>query len=139
MENSTKVNFRRKSFALIAIVLMMTSALLTTATFTAKAAGTDYVAGSPMQGTTSGVVGDLSSGATPSYTVDSVAFLSVSPSPIGVGQYALVNMWITPPISPNRFLSGFYVDDCKARWNYRNCRSNGLIPSRRHSMVYILP
>ena len=83
MENSTKVNFRRKSFALIAIVLMMTSALLTTAAFTAKAASADVIPGSPMQGATSGVVGDLQSGANPSITIDTVAFLSVSPSPIG--------------------------------------------------------
>ena len=59
MENSTKVNFKKKSFALIAIVLMMTSALLTTAAFTAKAATADVIPGSPMQGATSGVVGDL--------------------------------------------------------------------------------
>jgi hypothetical protein len=112
MENSTKVNFRKKSFALIAIVLMITSALLTSATFmqTAKASSSDYIAGSPMQGTTSGVVGALASGVTPSITVSAVAFLSVSPNPIGVGQTALVNMWTTPPVSPNRFESGYYVD-----------------------------
>ncbi|MGZ4849897.1 MAG: outer membrane protein assembly factor BamB family protein [Candidatus Bathyarchaeia archaeon] len=110
MENLIKVNFRRKSFALIAIVLMMTSALLMSAAFTAKASATDVIPGSPMQGATSGVVGDLSSGANPSVTMDTVAFLSVSPSPIGIGQTALVNMWTTPPISPNRFQSGYYVD-----------------------------
>ncbi len=110
MENLIKVNFRRKSFALIAIVLMMTSALLMSAAFTAKASAADVIPGSPMQGATSGVVGDLSSGANPSVTMDTAAFLSVSPSPIGIGQTALVNMWTTPPISPNRFQSGYYVD-----------------------------
>jgi len=48
-----------------------------------------------MQGTTSGVTGALASGVTPSITVAPVAFLSVSPNPIGVGQSALVNMWTT--------------------------------------------
>ena len=89
---------------------MMTSALLMSAAFTAKASTADVIPGSPMQGATSGVVGDLQSGVTPSITMDTVAFLSVSPSPIGIGQTALVNMWTTPPISPNRFQSGYYVD-----------------------------
>ena len=108
MRNLTKP-IKNKSFALIAIVLMLTSVIMLT-TPSAKASGSDYVAGSPMQGTTSGVVGDLASGKTPSITLNTVAFLSVSPSPIGVGQTALVNMWTTPPISPNRFNSGYYVD-----------------------------
>ena len=89
---------------------MLTSAFFVSAAFIAKASTADVIPGSPMQGATSGVVGDLQSGATPTITMDTVAFLSVSPSPIGVGQTALVNMWTTPPISPNRFQSGYYVD-----------------------------
>ena len=108
MNNLSNQTLKHKSFAIFAIVIMMTSIAMIA--LPAKASGTDYVAGSPQQGTTAGVVGALASGVTPSITMDTVAFLSVSPSPIGVGQTALVNMWTTPPVSPSRFQSGYYVD-----------------------------
>jgi hypothetical protein len=57
-----------------------------------------------------GISGTLPSGSTADITVDSRAFLSFSPTTIGVGQTLLVNMWVNPPISPNRYLNGFTVD-----------------------------
>jgi hypothetical protein len=41
--------------------------------------------------------------------VDTNPYLSVTPNPTGIGQYVLVNFWITPPPSANRFLAGFTV------------------------------
>jgi hypothetical protein len=60
-----------------------------------------------------GTSGALPSGVTPDITVDTRAFLSFSPNPIGVGQTLLVNMWTNPPISPNRFQSGYSVEIMK--------------------------
>ncbi len=116
MKNFAKEPIKKKSFALILAVLMMTSALLLASPLllTAKAQNysfpnTGYVTGSPNQGPTSGVTGPLASGVTPSVTVSPEAFLSFSPNPIGKGQTLLVNMWTTPPISPMRFQSGYVV------------------------------
>ncbi|XHH09990.1 MAG: PQQ-binding-like beta-propeller repeat protein [Candidatus Bathyarchaeia archaeon] len=57
----------------------------------------------------SGISGSIPSGSTASVTVDARAFLSFSPQTIGIGQELLVNMWVNPPISPNRYLNGFTV------------------------------
>ena len=115
MENSTKVNFRRKSFALIAIVLMMTSVILLTSPYTIAPvkASSGFIPGSPSQGTTAGVTGPLASGIAPNLTVTTNPFLSFSPTTIGLGQTLLVNMWTTPPISPMRWQSGYTVDIIK--------------------------
>ena len=90
MRNLTNESFKKKFFALIAIILMMTSAMLVSATFimqTAKASSSGLIPGSPMQGATSGVVGALGAGITPTISVNPVAFLSFSPNPIGLGQH----------------------------------------------------
>ncbi|MEM2130219.1 MAG: PQQ-binding-like beta-propeller repeat protein [Candidatus Bathyarchaeia archaeon] len=52
--------------------------------------------------------GPLPSGATPSITITTEAYLSVSPNPIGVGQSAIVNMWLHPPIHVNRQFKGAF-------------------------------
>jgi hypothetical protein len=57
----------------------------------------------------SGISGALPTGATPSVTVDTQAWLSFSPNPIGIGQALLVNMWTTSPVSPMRFHQGYKV------------------------------
>ena len=51
----------------------------------------------------------MPSGVTPSVIVDTNPYLSISPNPTGVNQYILVNFWITPPPSAQRFLAGFTV------------------------------
>ena len=41
--------------------------------------------------------------------VETHPYLSVSPNPTGIGQYILLNFWITPPPSNQRFLSRYTV------------------------------
>lgn len=48
-------------------------------------------------------------GVTPSATVDSIAYLSFRPNPVGTGQPVLVNMWTVPPLNRNRYHSGYTV------------------------------
>jgi hypothetical protein len=51
----------------------------------------------------------LPSGVTPDYSLDTTAYLSVRPNPIGVGQPFLVNIWIVPPLHVSHYLSGYTV------------------------------
>jgi hypothetical protein len=53
-------------------------------------------------------VGALPSGITPSITISTVSYLSVSPNPIGVNQPLLINVWTQPPININRQYIGSY-------------------------------
>ncbi len=52
-------------------------------------------------------------GVTPSITIDTHSYMSLSPNPIGVGQSLLVNLWLEPPSQYNRYFSGFTVDITK--------------------------
>jgi hypothetical protein len=49
------------------------------------------------------------SGVTPNVTIATTAFISVSPTPIGVGQDVLINLWLEPPIAYQRYFSGYTV------------------------------
>ena len=51
----------------------------------------------------------LPSGVTANITVDTLAFLSFSPNPVGVNQQVLVNIWFNPPTHYNRYLAGISV------------------------------
>jgi hypothetical protein len=72
--------------------------------------------GTPTQ---TGYVGPTTppSGVTPDFTIYPLAFLSVSPNPIGVGQEALVNMWITFPSGEGKFMNGYTVTITKPDGN----------------------
>lgn len=51
----------------------------------------------------------LPAGVTPDYSVNTNAFLSFRPSPVGLGQSILVNVWVEPPIHVSRYLKGYNV------------------------------
>lgn len=48
-------------------------------------------------------------GAVINTTITTTAFMSVSPNPIGVGQSALINLWLEPPVQYNRYFSGYTI------------------------------
>lgn len=50
------------------------------------------------------------SGVTVDHEIQSTAFLSVTPNPIGVNQQLLINMWLTFPSAENRFCADYTVD-----------------------------
>ncbi len=49
-------------------------------------------------------------GVTPDQIIDTIAYLSCSPSTVGVGQDVLVNIWATPPINVNLLHTGYTVE-----------------------------
>jgi hypothetical protein len=55
----------------------------------------------------------IPAGETPDYTIYPLAFLSVSPNPIGLGQELLVNMWITFPSGEGKYMTGYTVNITK--------------------------
>ncbi len=55
----------------------------------------------------------IPTGVTPSITIPTEAFMSVSPNPIGKDQEILVNLWMEPPTQTNRYFSGFTVEITK--------------------------
>ena len=88
---------KQKISAIVILVLMMTSVAL--------------VFDMPVKAqlsATQPTVGALPSGVTPSITVSTISYLSVSPDPIGVNQQLLVNVWTQPPININRQYIGSY-------------------------------
>ncbi len=52
-------------------------------------------------------------GETPDFTIEPLAFLSVSPNPIGIGQELLVNVWITFPSGEGKYMVGYTVNITK--------------------------
>ena len=48
-------------------------------------------------------------GVTPSVTIETSSFMSVSPNPVGMGQTVLVNLWLEPPTHYSRYHSGYSV------------------------------
>src|SRR5665647_2768990 len=74
---------------------------------TAKADDILTTGGAP-PGTSGGSIA-LPSGVTPDYQVDTYAYLSARPNPIGVGQSLLVNICITPGVHVANYMTGFKV------------------------------
>jgi outer membrane protein assembly factor BamB len=55
-------------------------------------------------------LGPLPSGVTPAYTITQVAYMNLSPNPIGVGQMLLVNVWCSPGTYHAFAMTDYYVD-----------------------------
>ena len=62
--------------------------------------------GTPQQTFTGGPV---PAGVTPSTNIDTIAYMSFSPNPIGVSQQLLVNLWVQPATSVARAHTGYTV------------------------------
>jgi hypothetical protein len=77
-----------KSTAIVITILLLSSFVLMLAPVQAQE--DDYVT------TKEGTYPYLPAGETPDYTIDTIAFLSFRPNPIGVGQSLLVNAWVAP-------------------------------------------
>ena len=105
MQISTRTKTKMISITLT-ILLMASVTLMANMAVQAQEDGTH---GGMPTGTGSGISGSLPSGVTPSITVDTSAWLSFRPNPIGVGQTLLVNMWTTSPTSPMRYHQGYTV------------------------------
>ncbi len=104
-----KLNLKNKLFAIIAITLMIASAATATVTIdSATAQSTSQLTGNPQYPLT-GTTGALASGVTPAASIATIAYFSVSPGVIGLGQYNLFNMWLQPAASAYRAMNGYVV------------------------------
>jgi hypothetical protein len=92
---------KAKSLAIIIIAILMTSATLFAFPVNAQSVITNVQS--------SGGVTSIPSGVTPDVTIQPNIFLSVSPTPIGVNQMLLVNVWMIPPLQATRYYSGYTV------------------------------
>ena len=54
-------------------------------------------------------LGPLPSGVTPDYSLDTFAYLSFRPNPIGLGQSLLVNVWTQPGVHHAYYMQGYKV------------------------------
>ena len=55
----------------------------------------------------------IPTGVTPDVTVETMAYMSVTPNPVGLNQQVLVNIWLTPGTQRARYGVGFIVDIIK--------------------------
>jgi hypothetical protein len=89
-----------KTVVIMAILLIASMTILVN--LTVKAQDADFPHGGTGQGTGSGISGPLQSGVTPDFQVDTVSYISVRPTVVGVGQTILVNLFPVPAPNANR-------------------------------------
>ncbi|UCC58392.1 MAG: hypothetical protein JSW14_00210 [Candidatus Bathyarchaeum sp.] len=93
---------KTKLTATIAIVLLITSAFILMINAPVQAQD-EY------ENMQEGGSVPLPSGVTADLTLETKAYLSFRPNPVGDGQTILVNLWITPPLHVSRYFSDFKV------------------------------
>jgi hypothetical protein len=91
---------KTKFAAIIAIVLLMSSALLMVIPVIAQDEGEH---GGPPESVGSGISGPIPDGVTPEYIIPTEAHLSFRPNPVGIDQIFLVNIWTSPALHASRF------------------------------------
>ncbi len=104
------------TFALILMASMLLSIVPQAAAVTASGASNVATAGkAPAEVGWVGPItnADPTTGKAANYTISDLAFLSVSPNPIGVNQMLLVNVWITFPSGEGKFMNGYTVSITK--------------------------
>jgi hypothetical protein len=104
---------KAKTAAVITIVLLMASiTLIAVSVQPVRAQTLEEIphGGSPTSGV-SGMpdLGPLPAGVTPAYTIVTTAYMSVTPSPVGVGQQVLVNLWTSPGMYHAFYMAGYKV------------------------------
>jgi hypothetical protein len=110
IKEKKKMQIRNKlSIAFVIFLLIASSSLIAMPNGVKAQAGVTQIGGTPAD--TSGLpkLGPLPSGVTPNYTIGRLAFISVSPDPIGVNQQILVNIWTTPGTHHAFYMPGYTV------------------------------
>ncbi len=95
LQNKTKLT------AIIAIVLLTTSAFMLMAPLQAQTPGTE--------GYYPSVSGPAPAGANITWTFSPLARLAFTPNPVGVDQIFTINLWVTPPPSAERYMKDYKV------------------------------
>ena len=107
MKGNFNTNFVNTSIAII-MVLLMASAIIIAIPISPVQAQDDNTphGGAPQLASWAT---SPPAGVTPNATVDSHAYMSITPNPIGLRQTILVNLWLEPPTHYARYRSGFTV------------------------------
>jgi hypothetical protein len=108
MQNLFKIKSKKSAIASIIFIATLMASMILTQMPTATAQEVDTHGGPPGGGYEGPTT--IPSGQTADFTINDLAFLSVSPNPIGIGQTALVNMWITFPSGEGKYMTGYSVD-----------------------------
>ena len=101
MKNINKI----KLAAIFTIVLLMTSAFAFTTNFFVEA----QLIQTPYENMQEGGSMPLPAGVVADEILDTRAFLSFRPNPVGVNQPILVNLWLNPPLHISRYFSDYKV------------------------------
>jgi len=96
-----KILNKTKLTSITLLIVLITSSILVLTNISVQAQGTG--------GVEEGGSIPLPAGVTPSFEVDTKAYLSFRPSPVGVNQEILVNMWLEPPTHVVRYHSDYQV------------------------------
>jgi len=110
-----KMNFKfAKTFALIVIAILAFSTATTALTTTVKAQTepTGVSVGPPTLPYTGGPV---TIWRYPTATVQTIAYMSFVPNPIGVGQLLTVNVWVNPALNVARSFIGYQYRNTAGR------------------------
>jgi hypothetical protein len=99
-ENKKMSKNKTKMTIAITLVLLMATGILMVLPTQAQTTYTNLQEGGALP---------LPAGVTPDETIDTVASLSFTPNPIGVGQSLLVNLWVVPPIHVSRYFTDYKV------------------------------
>ncbi|MFC1487320.1 PQQ-binding-like beta-propeller repeat protein [Thermoproteota archaeon] len=91
---------KTKLAAILIITLLVISTFLLLITISVQAQYTNVQEGGSIL---------LPAGVTPDFEVDTDAYLSFRPNPVGVNQEILVNMWLEPPIHVSRYHSEYNI------------------------------
>jgi hypothetical protein len=100
---------KTKTTATMIIVLLITSVMLVAAV----QAQLSHVGTSPTNVEGYPDLGPIPAGVTPDYTLETRAFMSFRPNPIGLGQSLLVNVWVSPGTYHAFYMADFKVDIIK--------------------------
>jgi hypothetical protein len=93
---------KSKTTAITVIILLIASSFLI---------ANQVKAQTDTHGTTTSAIYPLAppSGVTPNMTLETIAYISISPDPIGINQQLLVNLWMQPPLHASRAFTQSFV------------------------------
>jgi hypothetical protein len=94
-----------KKLMIFSVMFLLMSGIITTLSSMPAKAQTTYT--NMQEG--GSVPGPLASGVTADLELDTRAFLSFTPNPIGLNQDLLVNVWMNPPIHVSRYFKDYQI------------------------------
>jgi len=103
-------NVSKTTVVIVVVLLAASLAMVEMPVQSVKASsGTYTVHGTDRTETGVPDLGPLPSGVTPDYTFTSLAYMSLTPNPIGVGQTLLINVWTSPGVYHAFYMQSYTI------------------------------